>query len=242
MIAEWKYRGLPVRMILRAGRRVTKIELKAGEPILVKGNLRMTKHLAESFLNEKWNWVEKKYKELRDKTPPTPEQQLANAQKLLFLGEWISVRHTITPLRKAFLSVNEFSPGPREAQLYLPARKSLQDFKAQQILKDFYNTEARKRLVERVHYWSREMNLRPQTLDFRTMRSRWGSCSSKGRIALNSFLIKAPMWVCDSVIVHELAHLQHMNHSSQFWNLVERYSPEHLKADQWLKRESPVIF
>jgi len=223
-------------MILRPARRVTKIELRPGQRIMVKGNLRMTRHLAESFLNEKWNWVESKYKQLQKVTPLVAENQLLAGQKILFQGQWLLVQHSLTPLRRAFLSVNEFTGEQSAVILYLPTGMKLEELDAKKVLKLFYNIEASKRLLRRVDEWAQQMQLKPQKVRFKTMRSRWGSCSSKGTVALNSYLVKAPSWVSDSVIVHELAHLQYMNHSKNFWRLVAQFAPQHLQADEWLKK------
>lgn len=67
-------------------------------------------------------------------------------------------------------------------------------------------------------------------------RSNWGSCSSSGNINLSSRLLLAPSWVRDYVIVHELSHIQHMNHSKAYWSEVSRVYPNYQKAEYWLKK------
>ena len=69
----------------------------------------------------------------------------------------------------------------------------------------------------------------------RDQKSRWGSCSRRGTISLNWRLIQAPVSVLDYLILHELAHLRHMNHSELYWREVERLCPEFRAAEQWLK-------
>lgn len=66
-------------------------------------------------------------------------------------------------------------------------------------------------------------------------RSNWGSCSSTGNINLSTRLLVAPEWVRDYVIVHELAHMNEMNHSKKYWRIVERVYPNYKKAEKWLK-------
>lgn len=88
---------------------------------------------------------------------------------------------------------------------------------------DFYKLYAKKYLVPRVEYFSQIMKLEYDEIKFRKMRSRWGSCSSKKVITLNIELLKVKKELIDYVIVHELAHLVHMNHSKNFHNLVEKY-------------------
>ena len=73
-------------------------------------------------------------------------------------------------------------------------------------------------------------------LTLREQSSRWGSCSSQGNLNFNWRLVHAPTPVIDYVIIHELAHRTHMDHSRRFWNLVAEYDPAYLEHRGWLKR------
>jgi len=80
-------------------------------------------------------------------------------------------------------------------------------------------------LQERIDYFSTLMGLSYTKLKFRKMKSRWGSCSTKREITLNSELLKVEKKLIDYVVVHELAHIRHMNHSKAFHILVEEFLP-----------------
>jgi predicted metal-dependent hydrolase len=69
----------------------------------------------------------------------------------------------------------------------------------------------------------------------RNQRTRWGSCSPLGRISLNWRLIQLPPAVCDYVLLHELTHLRHLNHSARFWRELARLCPHHAEARRWLR-------
>ncbi|WP_294889128.1 SprT family zinc-dependent metalloprotease [Sulfurimonas sp. RIFCSPLOWO2_12_36_12] len=99
----------------------------------------------------------------------------------------------------------------------------------------FYKAYAKNYLVTRLEHYSQIMNLNFSDIKFRKMRSRWGSCSSKGVITLNSELIKIDKKLIDFIVVHELAHLVHMNHSKKFHLLVECYIPDAKALNQELK-------
>jgi len=101
--------------------------------------------------------------------------------------------------------------------------------------------KAKEFLPERTLELAIKMNLYPKKITIRMQKTRWGSCSSRGNISLNARLMYAPLWVIDSVIIHELAHLQHMNHSKAFWALVKEHCPEYEKANQWLRAQRPLV-
>jgi len=73
-----------------------------------------------------------------------------------------------------------------------------------------------------------------QGINFRKTKSKWGHCTSQGEIQLNWLLIMAPPEVMDYVIIHELCHLTHMNHSQEYWRLVERFCPAYKSHKAWL--------
>ena len=75
----------------------------------------------------------------------------------------------------------------------------------------------------------------------RNQKSRWGSCSRKGTISLNWRLIQTPVFVSDYIILHELAHRRHMNHSDKYWQEVARLCPNYLEAEQWLKAHRELL-
>jgi len=75
----------------------------------------------------------------------------------------------------------------------------------------------------------------------RNQRSRWGSCSRQGTVSLNWRLVQAPAWVCDYLILHELAHLREMNHSTRFWREVARLCPQFAEGRRWLKDHSQLL-
>ena len=106
--------------------------------------------------------------------------------------------------------------------------------KAEQLFKEFYKQKAKEKLEAQVQKYARQMGVNYQELKFLDMKKRWGSCTNDGNIILNSYLIKAPMYVIDYVIAHELAHLIEYNHSPRFWNIVKTQINDYEKHKRWL--------
>ncbi len=101
----------------------------------------------------------------------------------------------------------------------------------------FYKNEALLTLPSRVSHYARKMNLHPNEIRFKKMRRRWGSCNSEGIVTLNTMMMQLSYTHIDYIIVHELAHLRHMNHSKDFHNLVRSI----LDNERLLRRELKQI-
>ena len=100
---------------------------------------------------------------------------------------------------------------------------------------------AKRELPPRVLELASARGLRVAKVCVRNQRSRWGSCSRHGTISLNWRLVQTPDFVRDYIIYHELAHLNHLNHSARFWHEVERLCPGYLTAEMWLKQNSALL-
>lgn len=120
---------------------------------------------------------------------------------------------------------------PKQEIIYLnPAEaRRLEAFKKR------YREEARRVIEERVAFYHSLTGGRYTSITIRDQRSRWGSCSSRGTLSFNYRLIFAPPDVLDYVVVHELCHLTHMNHSRDFWNMVTSIMPDYKMRKKWLR-------
>jgi predicted metal-dependent hydrolase len=103
------------------------------------------------------------------------------------------------------------------------------------MIRAFYKKQATSVLEDRLNGWAKTMQLFPKKLVLRGQKSRWGSCSAQGVINLNWKILIAPLEVIDYLIVHELSHLRHHNHSAAFWGLVEQFQPDYMTQEKWLK-------
>ncbi|MDV3104483.1 M48 family metallopeptidase [Thermococcus waiotapuensis] len=92
-----------------------------------------------------------------------------------------------------------------------------------------------------VEEYSGKMGVFPKRVFIRHQRSRWGSCSPRGNINFNVRLVSVPPWLKEYVVIHELAHLKHMNHSKAFWEFVGRFYPDYRKARKELKKWWSII-
>lgn len=113
--------------------------------------------------------------------------------------------------------------------------KKLDDFNIKNI-DVFYRHEIEKYLPAKVEEYSKRMNLLPTSISYRKNKRTWGSCNYKNGLNFNILLVKFPIEVMEYVIVHELAHIKHKNHSRDFWNLVAVYCPNYKEVEKLFKK------
>jgi hypothetical protein len=101
---------------------------------------------------------------------------------------------------------------------------------------------ARAELVPRLMELARRHGVSVDRVLIRNQRSRWGSCSPSGVIALNFRLVQMPPDICEYVLLHELTHRRQQNHSRRFWQLVEAACPRFREAERWLETHGRSLF
>lgn len=124
------------------------------------------------------------------------------------------------------LNENEF--------LYFGEKKLLSDFQIKDLDK-FYKEEIQKIIPSLVKKYSNLMQLYPTKISYRKNRRTWGSCNFKNELNFNILLAKYPIFIIEYIVIHELAHIQHKNHSKDFYFLVEKFSPNYKKIEKFFK-------
>ena len=104
---------------------------------------------------------------------------------------------------------------------------SLGESELRALIEHWYRGEASAHLPARIEHYAPRLGVRPSRVTIRGQRSRWGSCSTRGTVSLNWRLMMAPSSLADYVVVHELCHLRHMNHSPRFWAMVGTVVPDY---------------
>lgn len=115
-------------------------------------------------------------------------------------------------------------------------QKTLEKEIKKQKKKELYTKEEFKKIIEKnANELIKETGLKPNKITIKQIKYAWGSCSSKKNITLNLELIKYSQQAIRYVILHELCHLKYMNHSKDFWNLVEKYMPDYKQIKKKFK-------
>lgn len=105
-------------------------------------------------------------------------------------------------------------------------------------LQEWYNRQAERLVRERIVELARPLTAKPFQVRIGDQQTRWGSCSANGRLHFNWRVAMVPDSVRDYLLVHELAHLEELNHSERYWELVRRHYPAVNRARQWLRKNT----
>lgn len=110
--------------------------------------------------------------------------------------------------------------------------------KLQNDLKKWYKKQAYAYVSKRVEYYKDIVGVTVTSVSIKSRKSQWGSCDSNGNLTFSWRLVMARPEAIDYVVIHELCHRKHMDHSRDFWNQVQKYMPDLKKQKQWLEENS----
>ena len=228
---------MPQYTLRRSSRRRT-IEIQVRpDSVRVLAPARVAQSRIDRLVAEKTEWIRVRQQELRLRLPSAPAPTvLDQGSQLLWLGEWLTLDVAVDqPATRTTIF-----PGRIKSELSRRIRKNRVEAVREQ-LELWYRAQAQHYFETRVAHWSRQMKLAPSKVVVRSYRRKWGCCNSRGVVSFNWLLMMAPAAIIDYVIVHELSHLQQMNHSSAFWAIVARYYPGYRDAKAWLNRSSQQL-
>ncbi len=205
--------------------------------VMANGSLQATMpKLAPVFLLK--NLVEKSRVTLREALA----ERGANATHVYADGEQIGTSHTIA------LQYGETAKATRRGQRIIwtiPLDTESDDETNQETVRKAVrkalNEQAMAYLPRRLQYLAELGGFTYSQVRYGNAKGRWGSCSSQGVISLNVALMRLPKELIDYVLIHELSHTKHLNHSANFWSLVETYYPDYKTARKELKSFSPYL-
>lgn len=109
------------------------------------------------------------------------------------------------------------------------------------VFKDWYIQKAKEKILPRVELYAQRLGVEFNQAEITDSKYRWGSCTPNDNVIFNWRLVKAPMFVIDYVVVHELAHLLEPNHTPRFWNIIGAQVATLEKAKQWLKEHGEML-
>jgi len=172
--------------------------------------------------------LQKTQKEVQLRNLKFNKKEFVNGERFLYLGNYYNLklvnnREILLDFKDDFLLSKE----------YLPYAKN--------IFIIWYKRRAYKKISQRVRLYAQKRGFKYNKINITNARKRWGSCSHRGNLSFTWRLIMTPLPIIDSVVVHELVHLEVQNHSKAFWNKVGSLDPKYKEHKDWLKNNGHLL-
>ena len=221
---------LEYKIVRSAKRKTLTITVERDRSIVVHAPESASEITVHQVVESKRQWLFNKlhHTQKYDEVLHPPGKEVVNGESALYLG------------REYRIEIAETASGAIEfsRRFVVPA---VYHAKRLEVLRDWYIARANEMILPRVHEHARKLGVKFSTASIVDNRYRWGSCTVNDNVSFNWRLIKAPIFVVDYVIVHELAHLLENNHTSRFWNIVRTTSPAMERAKVWLKEHGQLL-
>ena len=213
-----------------AKRRKLTITVERDRSIVVHAPQGVSEEKIRQVVESRRQWIyektghPQKYQDL----PHAPGKELVSGESAFYLGRQYRIEVVKTGLAEV-----QFTQ-----RFLIPAT---QGEKRVEALREWYIGKANEKILPRVKIHARVLGVDVAGVRIVDYRFRWGSCTMNDNVNFNWRLIKAPMFVIDYVIFHELAHLIEANHTTKFWNIVRAQAPTMEKAKAWLKENGQLL-
>lgn len=214
-----------IHKLIRSKRKTLSLEVNEKAEVIVRAPLKLSDSLIQSFISEKNTWIREKISEAERRK--APEKTYIEGETFLYLGRVYSLCYKQGV--KGLLFEDKFYISPKNVD------------KAQKLFQNWYRERAGLIVLNQVEYYAGLKNLEFGRLKISSAKKRWGSCSGKNNLNFSWRLILAPLEILDYVVVHELAHILHKNHSQLFWKYVGEIIPDYKKRRKWLREKGHTL-
>ena len=206
-------------------RKTMAIEVKPGGRVIVRAPKGTRKITIELFIQQKSGWIEQAKARMLKVTSGDLKQQYHDDAQILYLGSLWKLQ--LNDKVKNGLSFS-FEKG------FLLQRDRLDE--AGNLLANFYREDTRRLASDYIDRYASKWGLSVSALRITSAKTRWGSCSAKNGLNFSYRLAMVPLDAFEYVVVHELAHTRHHNHSAAFWGFLAQMLPDFQKRRLWLKQ------
>ncbi len=193
----------------------------------------------DAFIREKINWIEKCVANARQNQRIIEQKKFDHGGKFWFLGKKYPIHVKADNLKRAVIHFDGLGWTVR-------VPPDIEDERREEMIRDklvkWYRQQAEEILGGRIFHYSRVIGVEPKKIAVRSQKRMWGCCDyTRQVIHLNWQIVLTPIRVIDYVVVHELCHLIHPNHSKRFWNKVGSVMPEYQEYRDWLRRNQTEL-
>ena len=208
------------------------IQVKDGL-VEVRAPFKIEQKEIDSFVLQKMGWIKKKLS-LQKSIKKLIRKKFKNEENFQFLGKDLKLKITISENKKSYID---------DKFIYLVLKNNKENFKEKikEKLEILFRETAKDIFKNKTLDEAEKIKVTPKKIIVRSYKRRWGSCSHKKDISYNWKLIMAPEKIIRYVVIHELCHLVHFNHSRDFWKSVEKIIPDYKSSKEWLKLNQHLL-
>lgn len=219
--------------VVRSKRKTAAISI-GEDGIVVKIPLYFPVSDLEKLIMDKAGWIAEKTEYVKEKQKGKPTHQFVSGEEFYYRGTSLVLNLIVNCDRKRVMV-------KKQAGTLLVVSPLAEKTVIKDAVKKWYRERAREVLTDKVSYYRQFIGKPVGEIRIKEQKSRWGSCSSQGNLNFNWKIVMAPDEIIDYLVVHELCHLLHMNHSKDFWDSVGRVIPEYKKREKWLKEKGTLL-
>lgn len=209
----------------RSDRKTASIYVERDGEITLIAPVALSQKQIETVLEGKRRWIYKSLAEWHDLNAARVERQFVNGEGFLYLGRSYRLKLVARQEEPLLLKDGHFS-------LRANLRSAV---KASGAFRDFYRDKGSVRINERVAHFQARMDVEPKSVKILDLKHRWASWTPSGNLNFHWKCMMAPATILDYIVVHELAHLIYPNHSTKFWNEVDKVLPDFGERKEWLR-------
>ena len=220
--------------VVRSRRTTADIVVERDGRVIVRAPAAFPDERIEDIIQSKQYWIYKTLAEWRDLNATRVLREYRNGEGFLYLG------------RSYRLSLVAEQDGPvvlKNGRFCL--RRDLVDqgevLAAKAAFRDFFVARGHERMTERVGYYAPKVGVKPGKIEVRELGHRWASCSPRGNLAFHWKCMMAPPTIIDYIVVHELCHVHHLNHTDAFWGEVDKVMTNYRERREWLKKNGAAM-
>ena len=185
----------------------------------------------DNIIERKINWIRNKLA-IEKTNSFNIKRKYENGEKFLYFGSEYSLKIKHYNSDNVYLDNNI---------MIVEVKNNSKAVHIRNILNNWYIAESKKYLIKTTNYYEVLIGVSVNKLIFGKYKSKWGSCNSKKTISYDWRIIMAPLEVIHYLIIHELCHIKHLNHSNDFWKTVEKYMANYKLQKKWLKTNSSKL-
>jgi predicted metal-dependent hydrolase len=220
---------IKIDLIVRSRRRSFSIEIARDGRLIVRAPQRASLRAIRKVVEEKRRWIERKQTQMRLRCAEARPKCFVEGESFMYLGK-------AYPLS---LDGRNGMPIKFDGSRFLLSDEYVAN--ARNVFAAWYRERAREHIAGRVDHCSSAAGIGCGEVRITSARRRWGSCTGKGNLCFTWRLVMAPPDVIDYVVVHELAHIKHPNHSSMFWMEVASIMPDLQRRRRWLRENEHLL-